>query len=406
MSVDGKLNTGRPAVFVLGGGLITLGILRRLGRRGVPITVFHSAPRDLTDFSRFCRVVRVPRAAGEDAVVQRVVDEARQHSIKPVLIVAGDDSLGTACRHRAALEPWLDFVLPDSDTAETVLDKDSFAEFAASCAVPTPRTWTPSTADDLDRVLAEVPRDTVLKPRRSLDWHAPEFTQARGHIKMIRASGLDELRAEWLAVEALAGPPIVQEYVAGGDDAHFSYVSYRDRSGAEVVGVSVQKLRLNPVGAGLSSFACVRADAEVEATGRRVLDELRYRGVASVCFKRDTTTGALRLFEINGRLPLCHGALLLAEVDLPWIMYRDGAGLPQRVVTPLPDPHGFWVTLTHDVWSFRDHYRAGSLAFIAWIWSLAATRVAVEFDFEDRGPFFAMVHAFGRQMWQALRSRS
>ena len=147
---------------------------------------------------------------------------------------------------------------------------------------------------------------------------------------------------------------VIQEYIQGDDSQHYSFVSYRDRQNRELVSLCVRKRRLVPIHAGASTFAEIGRDPENEiaAKARSVLDHLQYPGPSSVCFKRDERTGTSRIFEINGRLPLCHSILQMGGIDLPWLMYQDALELPLDEQVP-GDTSGTWSSLESDIEAFR-----------------------------------------------------
>jgi D-aspartate ligase len=397
-------NTPAPA-FVLGGGLLALGLIRSLGRHGVPVTVLKEGEADISFHSRYVRGIALGSRTTAQDKVDSLVAAARDARQKPVLFVAGDMNLLAACRHEAQLREHFHLVLPPLRSAETVIGKELFQDFAARHGVPVPQGWNPRDGDELRALAQTLPYPLVLKPVRSADWHQPSVVAAQGHRKMILVESPAQLLEAWERLVALAPPPLIQEYVRGGDDAHYSYVSYRDRDGRELAWFCVHKLRLNPIHGGFSTFARVVSEPAMEAVGRRVLDQLDYRGAASVCFKRDPASQQARIFEINGRIPLSHGASQLVGIDLPWLMYRDALGLPPEPVHLRPSS-GHWLTLTYDLWAARDYHRAGELGVLAWLRSLMQVRLVVEFDPRDPGPFLYLLRTGSGALWRSLRRLS
>jgi predicted ATP-grasp superfamily ATP-dependent carboligase len=393
-----------PPAYVLGGGLLALGIVRSLGRRGVPVTIFKEGDADISFSSRYVRGIALGPPGHSHAAADRIIDEARKESRKPVLLAAGDSNLLTACLNEDRLRQHLCMVLPPLEAAETVINKDRFQSFATRHAVPVPRGWHPANVAELRMVLDAVRFPVVLKPARSADWHTAAIVSTQGRTKMFRVDGPDQLLAEWTRIAGISSPPLIQEYVRGEDDAHFSYVSYRDRSGRELTSFCVQKLRLNPIHGGFATFARVVGEPGMEVIGRRALDQLEYRGAASVCFKRDSVSGEPYIFEINGRIPLAHGAGLLVGIDLPWLMYGDALGLPQEPIQA-GRSHGHWLTLTYDIWAMLDYRRAGEIGLAAWLRSLLKVRHVVELDARDPGPFGYFLRGLMRSGCNAILRR-
>ena len=393
-----------PPAYVLGGGLIALGIIRSLGRQGVPITLFEDTPEDIAFHSRYVRVVRLHHAIDHEGTAERILLESQRESQKPVLFVCGDRCLLAGCRAEQRLRQHLHVVLPPLHAAETVNDKGRFQAFAKAHDIPVPRGWNPRSRAELEALLPELTFPLALKPVHSSDWQRQAMVVAQGHLKLIRVDTAAQLLVQWERITARTGPPLLQEFIQGDDTNHFSYVSYRDRDGRELVGLCVQKLRLHPIHGGLATLARIAREPTMESAGRRVLDHLGYRSVASVCFKRDAVTGEARIFEINGRLPLVHSTFLLAGIDLPWLMYRDAQGLslPPPV---LARPHGYWLTLSHDIWAAREYVRAREMGPGAWLRSLLRVRIIVEFDPRDPGPSLYFLRTTLRGVWRGLSRR-
>jgi D-aspartate ligase len=373
--------------FILGGGLISLGIIRSLGPRGVPITVFHDGDDDIAAHSKYVRAVRLTDGSNAELTIDAIVSEAKLEARKPVLLVAGDRSLLQACRHQEELKPHLHLLLPTIGAAETVVSKELFRVFAESHGAPVPKSWLPSSLQELLQLSQTLRYPVVIKPVQSTDWQTSAVVAQQGHIKMIIARDSAALVNHWTSLAASCGPALVQEYIDGSDSDHYSYVSYRDANGYELVGTCVQKLRLNPIHGGLSSLAVCVEDESMRRSAQNLLQQLRYVSAASVCFKRDPRTGQAFIFEVNGRLPLAHGALFANGVDVPWLMYCDALGLPCDRQSVIPGRQR-WISLTHDFWAANDYMRCNELTIVDWLKSLMNVRYIVELDPHDLSVFW------------------
>ena len=393
------MNDSTPRAFVLGAGVIALGILRSLGRRGVPVTVFTIEKDDIAHHSRFGRVIGLHSPGDALAIATQLVREASALPSKPVLFVSGDSNLRIACEQAALLASAMHVVLPTLDAALTVLEKDRFQAFAVRHDLPVPRGWTPQTREELESVIESenLSFPVVLKPQRSGEWRSPDAISALGLVKMLRADSVAQLREQWAKVVSLAGPPVLQEYVRGDDDTHASYVSYVNDAGTELAGFVIRKHRLFPIHGGLATFAGVTDEPDIASIGRDIVERLGYRGASSVSFKRDSVTGKPWVFEVNGRMPMVFAAGALAGIDLPWIMYRDALGMPfeqpgSNIGT------GRWVALTQDIGAMRQYRKAGELGFPGWLGSLFRARYIVEFDPLDLGPFLYFLKSHLRRL--------
>ena len=67
-------------------------------------------------------------------------------------------------------------------------------------------------------------------------------------------------------------------------------------------------MRQGPPGFGASTVFAVEPDDEVLEAGQRLLGSVGYRGFAHVELVRDPRDGALKVLEVNTRLPVWAGA--------------------------------------------------------------------------------------------------
>ena len=111
-----------------------------------------------------------------------------------------------------------------------------------------------------------------------------------------------------------------------GDDTSYErvhiYLNSRGEPGAEVYHTT---LRLSPPKYGVMRVgATVPPLPEARELAYKLLDHAGFRsGVACFQFKRHSETGELYLIEVNGRIPRSLQIDISAEVDIPWIIYRD-----------------------------------------------------------------------------------
>lgn len=391
-------------VLLLGGGLTPLGVTRSLGRRGIPVTVCVAAQDDIVFHTRHATPYSLPKGPDDSDVVARLTGLARALPQKPVLLVTGDDFLQFASRNRRQLTEHMHLCLPPADAIETVVNKDLFQQYAREHSLATPRGFAPGSVKELDGAIGWLRFPVIVKPVRSTDWHAPAFLEAYGHIKMLRVADATELRALCSRLASFDSPLLVQEYVRGGDEQHYSYVSYRRRDGAEVSALCVRKLRLHPINGGAVALARIEADEEMRVKAQQALDALGYTGVSSVCFKRDTVTGEASIYEINGRLPMVHSIFAMVGIDLPYLMYQDALGI-DPVCQPPTRIDGKWVALGQDIWSFREYHRSGELSLRQWLASYRGVRMVAEYARDDPGPLLYLLRSMLRAGLSGLARR-
>src|SRR3954471_14507287 len=154
---------------VASGSTHALGVVRGLGRRGVPVTVVSYDRRDIATSSRLVRdVIRAPHPDNDEAAFVKVLLEAAHRCPGSLLIRASDAALGSIARHKTSLEDAGLIVASDAaEVTETLLNKATTFALARSAGVPSPATFAVSNEDDVRWFCASAEFPAVLKPELS-----------------------------------------------------------------------------------------------------------------------------------------------------------------------------------------------------------------------------------------------
>jgi predicted ATP-grasp superfamily ATP-dependent carboligase len=333
----------RPGALVLGSDFRALGVVRSLGRRGVPSVLVDSAPRAAW-FSRYVRGrARWAGSMRDPGLCDLLLDLARRRGLDGwVLFPMQDDSVELVARHRAALRAAFRVPTPAWPVVRQALDKRLAYSLAAEAGVACPRTWYPGHVRDLARIEVEFP--AVLKPACSI------ALQAAIRRKAFVARSLDELAAQYARAVSLVGSDglMVQELIPGGGDAQLSVAAYC-REGRILVAMTARRSRQYPVDFGLSSsFVEAIELPELFGPTRRLLELMGLSGMVEVEFKRDARDGRDKLLDVNPRAWGWHALCQTCGVDFPYLAYRDALGEPlpewrvrygarwRRLLTDLP----------------------------------------------------------------------
>jgi D-aspartate ligase len=345
---------GTPPAIVIG----DVDMVSALAVGGIPTVLFDDADSD----ARFSRHVRgvlpfTDPAREPDETVRTLLGFAREQPQPPVLLPQSDDGLLLVSRRRADLAPSLRFAVGDPELVEQLVDKGRFQALAEARGLPIPRA----------RRLRPVPGDPppaldlrfplVLKPiQRRADWDT--LTAGR---KALQADDQAALAALWPQLIDASSDIIAQELVAGPESRIESFHAYIDERGEEAGSFTGRKLRTFPVHHGHSTAVEITDQGDVAALGREILQELGFRGVAKVDFKRDAD-GVLHLLEINGRVTLWALPGALAGVNLPALVYADLTGRA-RPATGRARPGVAWCRPLRDVRAAR----ATGMATLEWL---------------------------------------
>lgn len=304
----------------------------------------------------------------QDALVDRLLDDARTTSGPVVLYYQNDDDLLFVSRRREELATGLRFVLADPALVESLVDKASFRELAGRKGLPIPSTEVLNVATVVPGT-PDVRLPALVKPIRREDAWTTTF--AAKAVLVQTPADVDHLMA---AVAPLHDQVLLQQHIPGPETCIESYHAYVDASGTVVAGFTGRKVRTYPNALGHSSAVVTTDTDDVASLGRSVLQELGVRGVAKVDFKRDPE-GRLWLLEVNPRFTLWHRVGAAAGVNIPALVWADLVGRPRPATGPARPGVG-WCRVELD-WRAARESGTGILEWLRWV-ARCETRTGVD----------------------------
>jgi D-aspartate ligase len=320
-----KLRTDKHEIgaVVLGGDYQGLGIVRSLGRQGVPVCVVddeHSIAR----LSRYARgYVRIADLGDERSVVEDLLRVGRAHGLEGwVLYPTRDETVAAISRHRERLSSFFRVPTADWETIRWAWDKRSTYRLAEQLGVPAPRTWQPADVSELDAIDGRPP--FAIKP--AIKEHFFYATKA----KAWRADSREQLRELFERAHAIVGPGevMVQELIPGDGLQQYAYCALYER-GEPIATMVARRLRQHPPEFGRASTFVETIDATpVEELSRRLLGHLRFDGLVELEYKRDPRDGRFKLLDFNARTWGYHTIAPEAGVDFPYLLFRRQLGQP------------------------------------------------------------------------------
>jgi D-aspartate ligase len=334
------MTTAGRGALVVDSNHAALGVVRSLGRRGIPVWLVQRE-RSAASFSRYTRR-RIRWPAGECDRVTSLLDLAEREAVRGwTIFPTEDDTVALLGRHGDVLRDVYRLASPPWEIACHAYDKRLTYRRAAALGVDVPRTWFP---EDRDAVAAlDCPFPSVLKP--AVKEVANAFTRDRAWLVTDRPSLLTRYdEATRLVPRDVV---MVQELIRGGGEAQLSYAALCV-DGRPVASIVARRLRQNPVDFGRFSTCVETVDCPpVEEAGRAFLAGIGYTGLVELEFKRDPDVGRYKLLDVNPRVWGWHGLAQAAGVDFPHLHWRvlDGERIPEtRARTGVR-----WVLLRRDV---------------------------------------------------------
>lgn len=378
--------TSRSAIgaLVVGGDHPGLGVVRSLGRRGIPVYVVDDQPC-ISRFSRFAeRVIRVPDILDERRTVDSVLDVGRRFDLRNwVLIPTRDETVAAFSHHRAELAEFFAVTTGEWESVQWAWDKKKTYDLAETLNIPCPKTFVLKNADELSSLYARLP--LAIKPAVK-----ENFFYATG-AKAWRCDTIEELYRNYdrAARQILPEEILIQEIIPGGGGDQFSWCAFV-RHGKPHSTLTALRLRQHPREFGRAATYVETVEAPVIAElSERFVQAIHYHGLVEIEYKRDPRDGRYKLLDVNARAWGFHALGAASGVDFPWLLYADRIGLP---VEPVHARAGVgWLRLLTDIPTAFSDLVHGFLSPASYVKSLLATRVESVFRWTDPLPFLVEV---------------
>ena len=382
-----------------------LNVVRSLGEQGVPVVVVSEYADPPSRYSRHCiEFVQVPDFAGHpQALLAALVDLARRHGGPLPVFPSADPDLDALNQIRAAAQPHVRWTMAEPAMVAALMDKRAFSELATRCGLPVPRTFTPTTLDEVERIADALTYPAIAKPSLSTSWKHPELPREIRTAKAIVLQSREELLQVCRALLPWGLALILQEYVPGDDSAHYDVHAFIDQQGVARATFCGRKWRIQPPHVGSGCYVESRLEPELEALVVDILQRLDYRGIANLNFKRHGVSGEFKLLEINARVSQWTILTTRAGVNLPWMAYRDVCGLAPET---LPPRHaGLWyVSGKNDFRAVRGYVREGLWTWGGYLCSLLKRPMVFQvLSLRDIGP---ALHLTGHWIAEKMHLRS
>jgi len=400
-------NTHITPAFILGRGVNALGIIRSLGRKGIPVYLFSSEKQCIAKHSRYVKSVTFSAPTTDQTIISDLFSVADSCNEKPVLYYASDDHLEFVSKYREMLLERFIFPIASRESVEYVSKKEKFGEFCSENSIQAPGNFTLRNDTEVENLMNQALYPLVIKPSRSIDWQNEGFSSEHGLIKVLKAENPEQLLSAWNLLKGTDVTLMAQEFIPGHDSGHYSYYSYRNSTDGEIAHLCVRKARVLPIHGGAGTLFEAVHNERIQSIARDLLEKLDYTGIASVCFKWNSLTDRPMVHEVNGRMPQGHSAFQICGIDLPYIMYLDTLG--KKIDIPPPKLGRKLFILLMDLDALIQYRRAKELSFRGWLRSFGSKSYCAEFAWDDWSPFFysleVLLRRFSNRIGKIMTSR-
>jgi D-aspartate ligase len=383
-AAPGQSSGNRVGAVIVGGDFHGLGIIRSLGRRGIPLCVVDDE-YSIGRFSKYTTfTVRSPSLRKEKETVDYLIEMGHKMNLNGwVLFPTRDEHVAAFSRHKQALSQVFRVPTPDWEITKWAWNKWNTYSMAQQLGIPIPRTWCPRTVEELDRIDAEFP--LAIKPSVKEDF----FYATKA--KAWRAENRNELKELFQKASGHVGTNevLVQEIIPGDGTRQFSSCVFM-KNGIVLGSMEAQRWRQHPPEFGRAATFVESIDLPiVEELTLKFLRAINYYGLAEVEYKLDPRDGKYKLLDVNARTWGFHALGSPAGVDFSYLLYADQIGEP--VETCRGRSGVGWIRMVTDVPTSVGDIFAGRLTPKAYLQSLREFKIESVFSSEDIAPSLAEV---------------
>ncbi len=366
-----------------------LGVVRSLGRKGIPVIGLDYHYPMPGFFSRYCVPYPCPNPfRSPEELCGFLMGLTVNNPGKGVLFPTSDEFVLFVSRHREKLSERFLFALPDGDVVESLLNKRWQYAKAEETSTPYPSTRCPTSMDEVERLKHEIVYPVIIKPCYTHLWKEKSFG-----VKGYLVHDPRELVATFERIFPTGVEVIIQSVIPGDVTDLFEVCCYMNSTHEPLCVFIKRKMRQYPLDMGLGSLMKSVRDEHLARTAVHMFRGIGYRGIGEIEFKRDPRDGVFKMIEINSRVTLQNSLADYCGVNLPLIQYLDLLG--QKVDVPAGyREDASWVWAEIDYEGFRELRRRGDITVAGWLGSVLASDCHAVFAWDDLGPTLSFVKGF------------
>ena len=376
-------NNSVPVVVLVSSQHGAVGIIRSLGRMGIPVYGVHQDFWEPAARSRFLRRVfrwDFSSSPAEDSLLF-LKDVARQIGRQPLLIPTSDITALFVAENAEILAPEYLFSTPRVEVVRCLVNKQQTFDLCRKLRIPTAKTASPQCREEVMNFAHTTSFPVVVKGEYG------EFLGRGGkRLRVAIVAGENEL-LEVFDLNAATGRPgiILQEYIPGGDHSIWMFNGYFSDLSQCLFGTTGRKLRQFPPHQGSTSLGiCARNDA-VETQTKRLIQAVAYRGPLDIGYRFDARDGQYKLLDANPRIGSTFRLFAAKNgLDVARALYLDITG--QSIPSAQISEGRKWIVETNDLASSWSHFREGQLTLGAWMRSLRGVQEGVWLASDDLAP--------------------
>jgi len=377
-----------------------LGVIRSLGRAGIPVYAVCEHPLAPAAHSRYLHgrfLWNPPQPHRPEHLLTGLVRLAERIGRRSVLIPTDDAGAILLAEHGDALRRWFRFPAVAADLPRRLADKYSLTTVCQGLDLPVVRAALARRLFEAERFVAQVGLPVMVKLTEP--WAAWNGTAGTRSTTLVRH------RRDLVDLIHRAGgtPLMLQEYIPGGLGQDWIFHGYCDEHSLCEPAFTGIKERSYPPHAGLTSLGRHVPNHRLTLQVSAMLRRLSYQGIMDLDLRYDTRDDRYKLLDFNPRIGAQFRLFATADgLDVARAAHLHLTGRPVPGGAPVPDRR--FLVENYDSLAALGYLRRGELSLRGWLGSLRRIDETAWFATDDLVPFGLMcLRTAGRAVSRPLR---
>jgi predicted ATP-grasp superfamily ATP-dependent carboligase len=380
----------------------SLGVIRSLGRLGVPVYGVHEGAWAPAASSRYLagRFFWQPDPDDPQRTLSGLLDLASRIGRRAVLYATDDAGAIFLAEHGDALREAFAFPRPPADLPRQLAGKYSMFQLCRDLGVPTPQAmlaWSPGEAAGF-AAQAGFP----LIAKLTTPWRGTGTAAGPPLRSTTVVRTPEELRDVCDRAQTADASLMLQEYIPPAPGQDWFFHGYVDQAGRCVPAFTGVKDRSYPAYAGLTSLGRAVPNSRLREQVTAMTSAIGFRGLVDVDLRFDPRDAQYKLLDFNPRLGAQFRLFTTGTgVDVARAAYLDLTGQP-AAAGEMTRGRRFLVE-NYDPLGAVGYWRRGELGLGSWVKSLRRVDEVAWLARDDLRPFGLMC---ARMAWRAMTRHS
>lgn len=371
-----KRNMKNKAIVIGGNHYNTLGVVRSLGEKGVPVyLILTSQKGGYVNKSKY--VIQYWEVKeSEKSIMSVLTNNFINEEYRPVIIPTSDFTMKVLDNNLNTLKN--KYIVPNASGVEgrvtELMNKKLMNEIAVKSGVTVPASWEVLLDNEETLIPNDIIFPCIVKPLSSIDGKKSDIVVCKDRLEL--KDKLFKLKKDYYQV-------LIQEYITGKDEKMIEVIGCVTINNNEIIiPAIIEKIREYPLTAGSTSYAkAVKNSRYIDINKiHALMRNIHFNGIFDMEFKY--ANKKVYFIELNLRNGAPGYIFSKVGVNVPYLWYLEAIGINIDNMKKEIDKSFNFMMEVRDI----RHVLNGDIKLITWIKDLIRTRVFLFINFKDMKP--------------------